>query len=74
MVFDLEQLLIDAQTANDTASRYLTRLNRFVNARTEEGVDFTATQKAALRAAVVADADVLAKAAAAIKAQHDANP
>lgn len=74
MAFDLEQLQADAQTANDVASRYLTRLRRFLNARTDEGVAYSPEQKAAVRAAAVVDADVLFAAASDIKAQHDANP
>lgn len=74
MAFDLKQLEASAQIANAAASRYLLRLQRFINAKTEEGVALNAAQRDAIKTAAAADADTLAAAAAAIKAQHDANP
>ena len=74
MAFDLEQLQADARVAKKRASRYLERLERFENAKTEEGVDLTAEQRQAIKAAAAADAAVLLAAAKGLVAQHDANP
>ncbi|MDP6823859.1 MAG: hypothetical protein QF554_11285 [Dehalococcoidia bacterium] len=74
MAFDLDQLYEDAQAAAGAYGGYVGLLGRYMNARTEEGVNLTASQKTAILAAAVARSDAGYAAAAAIKAQHDANP